>query len=194
LPGSVGFPVSDTYYKIVDVSDPTKVLLWGEEGEIAVKGPQLMKGYWNKPEETANIITEDGYYLMGDIGKVDQDGYLIITDRKKNMIVVSGLKVYPRDIEEVLYEHPAVAEVAIVGVPHKFRGETVKAFIVLRDNETGSSEEFIDFCKGRMARYKIPRLVEFIDELPRSAVGKVLHRELREKEWKKAGKSKMIDS
>jgi long-chain acyl-CoA synthetase len=192
-PGSVGFPFPDTHYKIVDISDPTQVLPWGEEGEIAVKGPQLMKGYWNKPEETANIMTEDGYYLMGDIGKVDEDGYLIITDRKKNMIDVSGLKVYPRDVEEVLYEHPAVAECAVIGVPHKFRGETVKAFIVLRDNETASPEEFIDFCKGRMARYKVPRLVEFIDELPRSAVGKILHRELRDREWKKAVKKSTVD-
>lgn len=193
-PGSVGFPVPDTTYKIVDTDDHTKILPWGEEGEIAVKGPQLMKGYWNKPDETKAIMTEDGFYLMGDIGKIDLEGYLVITDRKKNMIDVSGLKVYPRDVEEVLYEHPAVSEVAVVGIPHKFRGETVKAFIVLRENETGTPEEFMEFCKGRMARFKVPREVEFLDELPRSAVGKILHRELREREWKKAGKSKNIDT
>jgi long-chain acyl-CoA synthetase len=192
-PGTVGFPMPDTIVKIVDPSDPTKVLPWGEEGEVAVKGPQLMKGYWNKPAETSEIMTEDGFYLMGDIGRFDDDGFLTITDRKKNMIDVSGLKVYPRDVEEVLFEHPAVAEVAVIGIPHKFRGECVKAFVVLRDNETASDAEIIDFCKGRMARFKVPSYVEFIDELPRSAVGKVLHRELRDKEWKKAGKTKNID-
>ena len=139
-------------------------------------------------------MTEDGYYLSGDIGKFDDEGYLTITDRKKNMIDVSGLKVYPREVEEILIEHPAVAEVAVIGIPHKFKGETVKAFIVLRDKETSSEEEIIDFCKGRMARYKVPTAVEFIDELPRSAVGKILHRELRGSEWKKAGKKKNIDS
>lgn len=193
-PGTVGFPLPDTFVKIVDPMDPSKILHWGEEGEIAVKGPQLMKGYWNKPKETAEIMTEDGYYLMGDIGKFDDDGYLIITDRKKNMIDVSGLKVYPREIEEILFEHPAIADVAVVGVPHKFKGETVKAFVVLKDNETASEAEIIDFCKGRMARFKIPSSVEFTNDLPRSAIGKVLHRELREREWKKAGKTKNIDS
>ena len=192
-PGSVGFPLPDTFVKIVNPSDPSKILPWGEEGEIAIKGPQLMKGYWNKPEATAEIMTADGYYLSGDIGKFDSDGYLTITDRKKNMIDVSGLKVYPRDIEEILFDHPAIAEVAVIGVPHKFKGETVKAFVVLRDKETASEEEIIDFCKGRMARYKVPTAVEFLDELPRSAVGKVLHRELRSTEWKKAGKKKNID-
>lgn len=193
-PGTVGFPLPDTYVKIVDPEDPTHVLPWGEEGELAIKGPQLMKGYWNKDEETAKIITKDGYYLSGDIGKLDEDGYLTITDRKKNMIDVSGLKVYPREVEEVLFEHPAVAEVAVIGIPHKFKGETVKAFIVLRDNETATEAEMIDFCKGRLARFKVPTAVEFLDELPRSAVGKILHRELRSKEWQKAGKKKNIDA
>ncbi len=193
-PGTVGFPLPDTYVKIVDPENPTTILPWGEEGEIAIKGPQLMKGYWNKEEETIKIITKDGYYLSGDIGKFDEDGYLTITDRKKNMIDVSGLKVYPREVEEVLFEHPAVAEVAVIGIPHKFKGETVKAFIVLRDNETATEDEMIDFCKGRLARFKVPSAVEFLDELPRSAVGKILHRELRSREWQKAGKEKNIDS
>ena len=192
-PGTVGFPLPDTQVKIVDPENPTKIMPWGEEGEIAIKGPQLMKGYWNKEEETAKIITEDGFYLSGDIGKFDDDGYMTITDRKKNMIDVSGLKVYPREVEEVLFDHPAIAEVAVIGVPHKFKGETVKAFVVLRDNETASEAEIIDFCKGRLARYKVPSAVEFLNELPRSAVGKILHRELRNIEWQKAGKKKNID-
>ncbi|MHA1983133.1 MAG: long-chain-fatty-acid--CoA ligase [Candidatus Hodarchaeales archaeon] len=194
IPGSIGLPMPDTDVKIYDPNDGNKELPLGEEGEIGVKGPQVMKGYWQKPEETAGVFNEEGYFLTGDIGKIDNYGYFWITDRKKNMIDVSGLKVYPRDVEEILFEHPAVAEVAIVGVPHEFKGETVKAFVVLKDDETASSEEIIDFCKGRMARYKVPRLVSFIDELPRSAIGKVLHRELREGEWTKAGKKKTIDS
>jgi long-chain acyl-CoA synthetase len=193
IPGSIGLPMADTEVKIFDPSEGNKELPLGEEGEIGVKGPQVMVGYWKKTDETAAVFNEDGYFLTGDIGKIDNYGYFWITDRKKNMIDVSGLKVYPRDVEEILFEHPAVAEVAIVGVPHEFRGETVKAFVVLKDDETASAEEIIDFCKGRMARYKVPRLVQFIDELPRSAIGKVLYRELREKEWTKAGKSKVID-
>ena len=152
-----------------------------------------MLGYWQKSEETSAVFNDEGFFLTGDIGKIDKDGYFWITDRKKNMIDVSGLKVYPRDVEEILFEHPAVAEVAVIGVPHEFKGETVKAFVVLKDDETASAEEIIDFCRGRMARYKVPRLVQFIDELPRSAIGKVLHRELREMEWSKAGRSKSID-
>jgi long-chain acyl-CoA synthetase len=184
----------DTEVKIYDPNDGNKELPLGEEGEIGVKGPQVMKGYWQKPEETSAVFNEKGYFLTGDIGKIDNYGYFWITDRKKNMINVSALKVYPRDVEEILFEHPAVAEVAVVGVPHEFRGETVKAFVVLKDDETASSGEIIDFCKGRMARYKVPRIIQFIDELPRSAIGKVLHRELREGEWTKAGKKKTIDS
>jgi long-chain acyl-CoA synthetase len=194
IPGSIGLPMADTDVKIYDSNDGNKELPLGEEGEIAVKGPQVMKGYWQKPDETSAVFNDDGYFLTGDIGKIDNYGYFWITDRKKNMIDVSGLKVYPRDVEEILFEHPAVAEVAVVGVPHEFRGETVKAFVVLKDDETASSGEIIDFCKGRMARYKVPRIVQFIDELPRSAIGKVLHRELRENEWTKAGKKKIIDS
>jgi long-chain acyl-CoA synthetase len=194
IPGSIGLPMPDTEVKIYDPNDGNKELPLGEEGEIGVKGPQVMKGYWQKPEETSAVFNEKGYFLTGDIGKIDNYGYFWITDRKKNMINVSALKVYPRDVEEILFEHPAVAEVAVVGVPHEFRGETVKAFVVLKDDETASSGEIIDFCKGRMARYKVPRIIQFIDELPRSAIGKVLHRELREGEWTKAGKKKTIDS
>jgi len=192
-PGSIGFPIPDTDVKIFDPEGGNKELPLGEEGEIGIKGPQVMKGYWKKPEETKNVFNDEGYFLTGDIAKIDPDGYFWITDRKKNMIDVSGLKVYPREIEDILFEHPAIADCAVIGVPHKFRGETVKVFIVLRDNETAGADEIIDFCKGRMARFKVPRIVEFIDEMPRSAIGKTLHRELRDVEWKKAGHDKNID-
>jgi long-chain acyl-CoA synthetase len=170
-PGSIGLPAPDTDVKILDPSEGGKdvELPLGEEGELGIKGPQVMKGYWKKPEETKAVFNSKGYFLTGDIGKIDEDGYFFITGRKKDMIDVSGLKVYPREVEEIILEHPAVKEVAIVGVPHKIRGETVKAFIVLRDDETASSEEIID-------------------ELPKSAIGKILHRELREQERQKASK------
>ncbi|MCK5606621.1 long-chain fatty acid--CoA ligase, partial [Candidatus Pacearchaeota archaeon] len=191
--GSIGLPVPDTDAKIFDPNDAEKELPQGEEGEIGLKGPQVMPGYWNKPEETENAFNKDGYFLTGDIGLIDKDGYFFITGRKKNMIDVSGLKVYPREVEEELIEHPAVQEVAIIGAPHAIKGETVMAFVVLHDDETASEEELIEFCKGRIARYKIPRSVVFIDELPKSAIGKVLHRELRDAVWKKAGRKKSID-
>jgi long-chain acyl-CoA synthetase len=192
-PGSIGFPLADTDARIFDPNDGNKEVPQGEEGEIGMKGPQVFSGYWNKPEETANVFNENGYFLTGDIGYIDQDGYFFITGRKKNMIDVSGLKVYPREVEELIIEHPAIQEVAVIGVPHKIRGEQVMAFIVLKDDETASAEEIMEFCKGRIARFKIPRRVEFIDELPRSAIGKVLHRELRDAMWKKAGRKRSID-
>ncbi|MHA2388969.1 MAG: long-chain-fatty-acid--CoA ligase [Candidatus Hodarchaeales archaeon] len=191
--GSIGLPVPDTDAKIYDLNDQNKELPQGEEGEIGLKGPQVMKGYWKKPEETANVFNEDGFFLTGDVGYIDEDGYFFITGRKKNMIDVSGLKVYPREVEELILEHPAIQEVAVVGIPHSIKGETVKAFIVLKDDETASQEEIIEFCKGRIARFKIPRHVQFIDEMPKSTIGKILHRELRDMEWKKAGRKKSID-
>lgn len=194
-PGSIGFPIPDTDARIFDLSDNNKELPVGEEneGEIGIKGPQVMLGYWNKPEETKNTFNQTGYFLTGDVGYVDEDGYFWITGRKKNMIDVSGLKVYPREVEEQIIEHPAVQEVAVIGAPHKIKGEEVIAFIVLKDDETASEEEIIEFCKGRIARFKIPRKVAFIDELPKSAIGKVLHRELRDTVWKQAGRKRSID-
>ncbi|MHA2232297.1 MAG: long-chain-fatty-acid--CoA ligase [Candidatus Hodarchaeales archaeon] len=193
--GSIGYPLPDTDAKIFDPSEGggDKELPQGEEGEIGLKGPQVMPGYWNMPEETAAVFNRDGYFLTGDIGYIDEDGYFFITGRKKNMIDVSGLKVYPREVEELIIEHPAIQEVAVIGAPHAIRGEMVMAFAVLRDDETASEEELIEFCKGEIARYKIPRKVVFIDELPKSAIGKVLHRELRDAVWKKAGRKKSID-
>ena len=191
--GSIGLPISDTDVKIYDLNDSMKELPHGEEGEIGIKGPQVMIGYWKKQDETSATFNNEGFFMTGDVGYVDNDGYFFITGRKKNMIDVSGLKVYPREVEEEIIEHPAIQEVAVVGIPHKFRGETVKAFVVLHDDETASEEEIIEFCKGRIARYKIPRSVEFLDELPKSAIGKILHRELRDGEWKKAGRKRSID-
>lgn len=193
-PGSIGFPIPDTDARIFDLSDSDKELPVGEgnEGEIGIKGPQVMLGYWNKPEETKNSFNKAGYFLTGDVGYIDEDGYFWITGRKKNMIDVSGLKVYPREVEELIMEHPAIQEVAIIGAPHQIRGEQVMAFIALKDDETASEEEIIEFCKGRIARFKIPRKVMFIDELPKSAIGKVLHRELRDAVWKQAGKKRSI--
>jgi long-chain acyl-CoA synthetase len=194
-PGSIGLPIADTDVKILDPKEggQNTELPQGEEGEIGIRGPQVMKGYWEKSEETKKAFNDEGYFLTGDIGYIDEDGYFFITGRKKDMIDVSGLKVYPREVEEEMIEHPAVQEVAVIGAPHPIRGETVMAFVVLKDDETASEEELIEFCKGRIARYKIPRHVQFIDELPKSAIGKVLHRELRDEVWKKAGRKKSID-
>ncbi|WP_290597452.1 MULTISPECIES: long-chain-fatty-acid--CoA ligase [unclassified Archaeoglobus] len=183
--GSIGIPFPDTYAVIID--DEGKILPVGEVGEIAIKGPQVMKGYWKMEEETKKVLV-NGWLLTGDVGKMDEDGYFYIVDRKKDMIIAGGYNIYPREVEEVLYEHPAVVEAAVVGVPDPYRGETVKAFIVLKPEYKGkvSEEEIIKFCRERLAAYKVPRIVEFRDELPKSAVGKILRRVLRDEEIKKS--------
>ncbi len=184
--GSIGIPFPDTYAVVVD--DEGKILPIGEVGELAIKGPQVMKGYWKMEEETKKVLI-NGWLLTGDMAKIDEDGYFYIVDRKKDMIIAGGYNIYPREVEEVLYEHPAVLEAAVVGVPDPYRGETVKAFIVLKPEYRGkvSEEEIIQFCKERLAAYKVPRIIEFRDELPKSAVGKILRRVLREEEIKKSG-------
>ena len=181
----IGIPFPDTDAKIVDPEDPTKELAQGEAGELAVHGPQIMKGYWNKPEETAMVL-RDGWLLTGDIAKMDGDGYFSIVDRKKDMILCSGYNVYPREVEEVLFMHPAVAEAAAIGVPDPYRGETVKAFVVLKAGVNATADEIIAFCKERLAPFKVPKHIEFAKDLPKSLVGKVLRRELRERELTKA--------
>jgi long-chain acyl-CoA synthetase len=178
-PGTVGVPVPDTDVKIVDVADPGKTLGIGEAGEIAIKGPQIMMGYYKKPEETKHAL-KDGWFFTGDIGKFDEDGYLSVVDRKKDMIIAGGYNIYPADVEAVLYEHPKVQEAAVIGVPDERRGETVKAFVVLKQGQTAEEEEIIAFCRERMAAYRVPRIIEFREDLPKSMVGKVLRRELRE--------------
>jgi long-chain acyl-CoA synthetase len=184
---SLGVPVPDTDVKIVDTETGTQELPVGEIGEIIIKGPQVMKGYWNLPTETANALRtgpdgQPGWFYSGDIGYMDEDGYFHIADRKKDIIIAGGYNIYPADVEAVLFEHPAVKEGAVIGVPDERRGETVKAFVVLKEGETATEEEIIAFCRERMAAYRVPRIVEFRDDLPKSMVGKVLRRELRESE------------
>jgi len=183
--GSIGIPFPDTYAVIID--DEGKILPVGEVGEIVIKGSQVMKGYYKMEEETKKVLV-NGWLLTGDVAKMDEDGYFYIVDRKKDMIIAGGYNIYPREVEEVLYEHPAVTEAAVVGVPDPYRGETVKAFIVLKPEykDKVSEEEIIQFCRERLAAYKVPRIVEFRDELPKSAVGKILRRVLREEEIKKS--------
>ncbi|MFW9918929.1 MAG: AMP-binding protein [Candidatus Thorarchaeota archaeon] len=192
--GSIGLPVADTICKILDPETGTKELPIGEVGEIAIHGPQVMKGYYNQPEETKHVMREiDGkrYFLTGDIGHIDGLGYTYISDRKKQMINVGGLKAYPREIEDVLFENPKVKNAAVVGLPRTDdpSNEYPKAYIILKDGETATQEEIIEWCRSRMAGYKRPKEVEFVSELPLSNVGKVLRRELREAELKKRGLS-----
>ena len=178
--GSIGIPVFDTEAKIVDINTGEKDVAPGESGELVVHGPQVMSGYWRKPEETRNSL-RDGWFYTGDIAKMDDDGYFYIIDRKKDMINVSGLKVYPREVEELLYEHPEVKEVCVVGVPDPYRGERVKAFVVLKEgsSEKTISNELIDFCRERIAGYKVPSEIEFLSEMPKTAAGKIMRRALR---------------
>jgi long-chain acyl-CoA synthetase len=188
-PGSVGIPFPDTDSKIVDPEDWQKELPVGEEGELIVKGPQVMLGYWNKPEETENTL-KDGWLLTGDIARMDEDGYFYIVDRKKDLIIAGGYNIYPREVDEVLYSHPKVMEAVTIGVPHEYRGETVKAFIVALPGETVTEEEITAFCKENLAAYKVPKIIEFRDELPKTIVGKILRKELRAEEMRKAEEAK----
>ena len=149
----------------------------GEEGELIIKGPQVMKGSWNRPDETARTL-RNGWLYTGDIARMDEDGYFYLVDRKKDMIIYGGYKIFPREVEEVLYEHPKVAEAVCIGIPEKFFGEVVKAFVVLKDGAEAAPEEIIDFCRARLVKYKVPRQVEFRSELPKSMVGKILRKDL----------------
>ena len=185
--GTIGVPWPDTEVKIVDVETGEKVLGVGEEGELCIRGPQVMKGYWNMPQETTNTLRE-GWLYTGDITKMDEDGYFQIVDRKKDMILgAGGFNIYPREIEDVLYEHPKVREVAAVGVPVEEKGERVKVYIVLKEGETATEEEIIQFCRDNLAPYKVPKFVEFRTELPKTMVGKILRRALLEEDKKKMG-------
>ncbi len=177
---AIGLPIPGCEARIVDLKDAGKVLPPDEVGEIALKGPFLFSGYWNKPEATAKAF-HDNWFLTGDVAKMDEDGWFYIVDRKKDMIVASGYKVWPRDVEDVLYQHPGVREAAVIGVPDPYRGETVKAVIALRPEFAGkvSESDIIEFTKQRMASYKYPRIVEFVLEIPKTASGKFLRRELR---------------
>ncbi len=185
--GSIGIPFPDVDAKIMDY-DKFVEKPQGEEGELWVKGPQVMRGYWNKPEETAITLTEDGWLRTGDIARVDEDGYFYIVDRLKDLIIASGLKVIPREVEEILFQNPKVQEAVVAGVPDRYRGETVKAYVVLKPGAVATGDEISRWCAEQLAPYKVPRQVEFRSELPKTMVGKVLRRVLVEEEVKKAGK------
>lgn len=174
--GTIGVPWPDTEAKVVDPQTFTEMPV-GTPGELVVKGPQVMKGYWKRPDETAETMHE-GWLLTGDIAVMDEEGFFSIVDRRKNMIIAGGYNIYPREIEEVLFEHPAVQEAAVIGVADTYRGETVKAFIVLKERATVTKEDLDSFCRKRLAKYKVPRLYEFRAELPKTTIGKVLKRVL----------------
>lgn len=184
--GSIGVPWPDTDCRVLG-PESTEPLAPGEVGEIAVQGPQVMKGYWNLPEDTEATF-RDGWFLTGDLGYMDEKGYFYIVDRKKDMIIASGFNIYPREIEEVLYEHNAVLECVVAGIPDAYRGETVKAYIVLREGASVSEEELDKFCREQLASFKVPRHYEFRTELPKTAVGKILRRTLIAEEKKKQEK------
>jgi long-chain acyl-CoA synthetase len=183
-PGSIGVPLPDTDMKIVDLDTGTREVPNGVEGELCIAGPQVMKGYWNRPDETAMALRRDDtgrtWLYTGDVARMDKDGYTYIVQRKKDMIIVSGFNVYPSEVEDVLYAHPAVLEAAVIGVPDSYRGEAVKAFVVLKNGAAATPEELIEHCRGGLAEFKVPREIEIRASLPKNIIGKILHRVLRE--------------
>ena len=183
--GSIGLPLPDTEAKVVDVRRGRKTLDWGEEGELVVRGPQIMRGYWKSQEETAEVL-RDGWLYTGDLATMDQRGYFRIVGRKKDIILASGYNVYPDEVDSVLVSYPAVLEACTIGVPDPKRGETVKSFVVLKTDEEATEEEIREFCRKKLAAYKVPQLVVFRDQLPKSAMLKLLRRSLREEELAKS--------
>ena len=179
--GTIGVPLPDVEAKIMDAETGEKELPVGEVGELVIRAPQVMKGYWNRPEETEMALRK-GWLYTGDLATMDEDGFFSIVDRKKEMIIAGGFNIYPREVEEVLYEHPKIKEAVCFGVPDPYRGQTVKVCIVLREGETVTPDEITEFCQPRLARYKMPKLVEFRDGLPKTLIGKVLRRVLVEEE------------
>ena len=182
-PGSCGIPYPSTLLKLVDVVDPTREVAPGERGEICVKGPNVMKGYWKNPEATANAMTADGFFRTGDVGTIDEDGFVYIVDRTKDMLLCGGFNVYPRNIEEAIYQHPSVEEVSVIGIPDDYRGETPKAFIKLKASAPGLSfEEMKAFLKERLGKHEMIGAMEICDALPKTPVGKISKKDLREYE------------
>ena len=177
--GSIGLPLADTDCKIVDLTDGTREVPVGEAGELCIKGPQVMQGYWHRPDETRQAL-KDGWLCTGDIARMDADGYFYIMERKKDMIISEGFNVYPSEIDEVVLTHPDIAEAAAVGVSDRLRGEKVVLFVVLRDGKRLSRDELLLYCRERLAKYKMPKGIIFKSELPKTAVGKVLRRALRD--------------
>ena len=185
-PGSIGLPLPDTDIKIVDLETGEREVPVGQEGELCIAGPQVMKGYWNRADETAIALRTDGagrtWLYTGDVARMDEDGYTYIVQRKKDMIIVGGFNVYPSEVEGVLYTHSAVMEAAVIGIPDAYRGEVVKACVVLKQGAAATPEELTEHCKGGLAEFKVPAKVEIRESLPKTAVGKILHRVLREEE------------
>ncbi|TFG93545.1 MAG: long-chain fatty acid--CoA ligase [Syntrophobacterales bacterium] len=191
--GSIGVPISDTLCRIVDLEDGVMDMPVGEPGELIIKGPQVMKGYRDMPFETADTL-RDGWCYTGDIATMDDDGYFYITDHKKEMIISGGYNVYPIDVDEVFYENPKVQEACAIGIPDPRRGENIKVFVVLREGKSATQEEMIEFCRGRLATYKLPTEVEFRDRLPKTETGKILRKDLRKEELdKRRGKRTVND-
>src|SRR5258708_22856207 len=183
-PGSIGIPLPDTDIKIVDLERGTTEVPAGEDGELCIAGPQVMKGYWNRPEETEIALRKDDggriWLYTGDVARMDEDGYSYIVQRKKDMIIVAGFNVYPSEVEFVLFSHPAALDAAVVGVPHQYYGEVVKAFVILKPGARASAEELQRHCAANLAEFKRPVEIELRESLPKTAVGKVLRRALRE--------------
>lgn len=179
--GSIGIPLPDTEVRLVDLEEGKEEVPQGQPGEIIIKSPLVMKGYWQEPEETAGQL-KDGWLYTGDVAVRDEDGYMFIVDRKKDMIIAGGFNIYPREIDEVLFQHPKIADAVSLGISDQYRGETVKACVVLKAGESASEEEIITFCREKLAAYKVPKKVEFRESLPKSAVGKVLRKILRQEE------------
>jgi long-chain acyl-CoA synthetase len=177
---SIGVPVPNCEASILSLDDPDRELPPGEAGELALRGPMIFAGYWNQPEESARAF-HNGWFRTGDVAIMDPDGWFYLVDRKKDMIIASGFKIWPREVEDTLYQHPAVREAAVIGVPEAYRGETVKAFVALKEGSTVDAATLIGFCRERIAAYKCPREVEIIAELPKTATGKFLRRALRER-------------
>ena len=186
-PGSIGLPLPGTVIEIVSLDEPRRVLPLGEKGEVCIRGPQVMKGYWNKPQETAETLV-DGRLHTGDVGTMDEDGYVYIVDRIKDMILCSGFNVYPRNVEEAIYLHPAVAECVVAGLPDEYRGQTVKAYVRVLDGERLTKEELCAFLKDKLSPIEMPKIVEFRDELPKTMIGKLNRKALLDEEKaKRAG-------
>jgi long-chain acyl-CoA synthetase len=175
---SVGVPIPGCDVRVVDLDDPSREVQPGEAGELAARGPMIFQGYWNRPGESERAF-DRGFFLTGDVVVMDDRGYFYVVDRKKDLINASGYKVWPREVEDVLYQHPAVREAAVVGVPDEYRGETVKAFVALKEDGVVTGDDLIAFCRERLAAYKYPRTVEIVAEVPKTATGKFLRRALR---------------
>jgi long-chain acyl-CoA synthetase len=179
--GSIGVPCPDTDMRVVSLDDSRTPVAAGEEGELLVRGPQVMQGYWGRPDETATAVV-DGWLHTGDVVRVDENGYSVVVGRKKDLIIAGGYNIYPAEVDDALMRHPAVADAATIGVPDERRGETVKAFVVLRAGARATADDLEAHCRRELAAYKVPRAFEFLDALPRSSVQKVLRRELRKRE------------